>query len=347
LNNNYEGLDLINLSEFVNRFATNLTCVSHEEFLANFNNVLDDTIAHLDRNRTIILTMEDQTNKSSVWLSLLAWGKLRNIVTFVMPFHDLNVYIKQHPIESISILYIDDAVYSGDQCTSNIIFNILGRSKEIRNNVEILFVIPYISYFARNIVDKNIFMLKKWFSNRSVSFDKLYTETEFELLTISSKHFQYWTNYFGGPSIHGVIPNVFAMYFDHKLPDKVSVYTQIIAYSPLIPENGYNFNDIQLGNGFIIGCYRYHNEKRPSILHEGNSADKEQPLCPQPVYKLLSYRFDGKHVNHYDDLLQWLKVNNHMCGNCGIQAKFFSGDITFCGKSCQASWYKYKANHLQ
>jgi hypothetical protein len=49
LNRNYEGMDLINLSEFVNRFATNLTCIPHEEFLANFNNVLDDAIAHLDR----------------------------------------------------------------------------------------------------------------------------------------------------------------------------------------------------------------------------------------------------------------------------------------------------------
>jgi hypothetical protein len=291
--------------------------------------------------------MEDETNKSSIWLSLLAWNKLRNIVTFVMPFHDLNVYIKQHPIELISILYIDDAVYSGDQCTNNITFNILGRSKETRNNIEILFIIPYVSSFARNIIDTTIFMCQKWISDRSISFDKLYTKKEIGdgILTISDKHYLYWIKYFGGPNIHGVIPNVFAIYFDHKLPDKWSVYTQIIAYSPLIPENGYDFNDVQLGNGFITGCYRYYDEKRPTILYEGKAADKEQPLCPHPIYKLLGYTFNDKPIDKREDLLEWLKNNNHMCGNCGIQAKYFSGDITFCNKFCQASWYSNKNRH--
>jgi hypothetical protein len=347
---NYEGTDLDHLSEFVNRFVTNLTHVSYVEFLSNFHNVLDDSINRLSKKpkNTIILTMEHEINKSTVWMSLLAWEKIRDIVTYVMSYDDLYQYITDHPNESISILYIDDASYSGDQAYVNIQDNII-RDLE-RYNVETIFIIPYISITAGNLWYNNIYRCRVWYSDKAVIFKKLYRKHEVdveELTTFIGNHL-FWSNYFGLNNYdNDHIPNLFTIYFDHKLADMQSIYTQIIAYSPLIPENGYNFDDVQLGNGFITGCVRRYKEKHPNILFEQwYTADKEQPLCPRPIYKALGYTFDKKSIGPDIDLLEWLKVHNYMCINCGIDAKFLSGGtIPFCGVNCQISWYKIHPHH--
>ena len=131
------------------------------------------------------------------------------------------------------------------------------------------------------------------------------------------------------------------LFFDHKLPDRFSTYTQIIAYSPLIPLRGYIFDEIELGNGFIVGCSRNINQLPSVVLNTELTANNEIPLCPHPIYKLLTYTYNTKQVDPKESLLEMLRINLHICGYCGSEAKFYSYDITFCGKSCQVSYYTY------
>jgi hypothetical protein len=330
LNEDFIEKDKLNLIEWTNRFADNLTCISHEEFLAVFDQITDDLVTELEKKKfkTVILCMESFVDKSSIWLCILAWKKIQNFVTHVMSFEDANGYLNENFSTNTCVIYPDDAAYSGDQYASN--------CKTIYGRITIdkhFILIPYMSEFA---LEKFSVIKNAWISKYSKTFKPLYAEKENEFRKLQQSSFMHI--FCGGYDVYG-IPNRHVLYFDHKLADRVSLYTQVIAYSPLIPPNGVNIEDVKIGKGFIVDCVRplrYGTVEK--LLFWDESADKEKPLCPHPVYKYLKYIFNKKQIEDKEILLNFLKKADHMCYNCTQQANYIcSGCMNqvFCSKKCQ------------
>jgi hypothetical protein len=336
LNENFTQKDKINLIEWTNRFADNLTCVSHKEFMQTFNTIIDDLISELIKEKytNVILCMEEKANKSSIWLAILSWKKLREHVTHVMSVKDANSYLKRGE-ENSCVIFPDDAAYSGGQYSESY--------ETIHNRVKVrrhFILIPYISEIARDKFESLGKII--WISQNSKSFKSLYSDDETELQKMNNQRFA--QVFFGGFSLHG-IPDRHVLYFDHKLADRVSIYTQIIAYSPVIPPNGLDFEQIKIGNGFVTGCSRTFKHKSiENLLLDGISADREFPLCPRPVYKYLTYTFNDKEVGKEDNLLFFIKINNYMCYSCNREAKYVCSKClnqVFCGKKCQINCFLF------
>jgi hypothetical protein len=208
--------DRPNLIEWTNRFADKLQCISHKQFLIVFNLILHDLILKLEKEKfkTVILCMEGKANKSSIWLAILMWNKIKSYITHVMSFADANIYLRsKYDDSSICVIYPDDAAYSGEQ---------------------------YVRYYKE---------------------------------------------------IHGRAENI-----GHCI---------LIPYISKLALKG---------------------------------ADVEKPLCPSPVYKWLSYTFNDKTIKTEEILLDFIKINKHMCYNCTREAKYVCSKClnqVFCGEKCQ------------
>lgn len=317
--------DRKHLIEWTNRFADNLTCVSHEEFLNTFDKIVDDLIIQLKKTsyKSVILCMEYNADKSSVWLSILCWKKIQQYVTHVMTFTDANNYLYYE--KNACVIYPDDAMYSGTQYTDN--YRTIHRNV---NDITHFCLVPYISETAFDKFKNNI-----WISDYSVKFKPLYKDDEKNLQILSSNIVVNLISIFCG-EIDSVIPNKHVLYFDHKLADQLSLYTKVIAYSLLLPSKGLNVDDIEFGKGFITNCDRseVNVQSYKKFLLYGTC----KPLCPRPVYKYLSYTFNDKKVETGEALLSFLKVNTYMCYNCTQEAKYVCSrclNQVFCGKKCQ------------
>jgi hypothetical protein len=322
------------LIEWTNRFADNLTCISHEKFLSVLKLITYDLITELENTKfkTVVLCVEKEANKSSIWLAILMWSKIRNYVTHVMSFKDANAHFQKNTWDGQTgcIIHPDDAAYSGKQYKNYY--------EEIHSQVNIkkhFILIPYISETARNEFNTcaNI-----WISQYSISFKSLYSNNETELRHVQNRSIV--EIFCGAADVHG-IPDRHVLYFDHKLADRVSLYTQVIAYSPILPSNGLNPEQIIIGKGFIKNCTRIFNPEKSTIeilLRYATGADREKPLCPNPIYKYLSYTFNTKTVKSEENLLEFIKINTYMCYNCTKRAEYVCGKCfnqVFCGKNCQ------------
>jgi hypothetical protein len=326
------------LTQWVTKFAANLQNVSAAEFFKTMDQVIDDLILKIqqDRPSVVIFCPLPQVGKSGLWLAILYWNRLKNWITHVLSTEEANEVLRKNPLESgkIFIIYMDDASFSGQQASQTMVavYNYL-KDRELVNVTQ-LFAIPYISKVAISLFNQK-FRHQIWISSKTIRFQPI------KVAIPLTDNLFFWRDFFRdrswGTKKEFYIPTLHTIYFDHKLPDHMSVYVQIIAYSPLIPSVGQKFiiENVQIGTGFITGCEPRFNERTRT---PGEILNMDTDMCPEPVYKALGYVFVyGKNGTQEfkdtdDEVFDYICINcaniaTRMCGNCK--------STKFCGKKCQ------------
>lgn len=330
------------LQSFVRQFAANLTNVSFAEFSARMDRVVDELVAEIVKtpNCIVLFCPQPEVGKSGLWLSILYWQKLRHVVTHVFSGVDANVFLrnnyKKH--ERIYMLYMDDAAYSGIQAYNNMLVPYIGIYDKNLTHIHQCAIIPYISNTALNLLREKFEYCTLWVSQHVSAFDCINIETRITTDTAFwMQFFRYNPMFVPSTEMPFSIPKLHTLYFDHKLPDYVSIYVRIIVYSPIIPGKNETFDieNVTLGPGFITGC-KFDITAPPSVSLNGPVyKDKPLELCPKVVYRGLGYVYGNKlpeEKSLTDDIFDYL------CINCANTAKYVCGNCNstyFCGHDCQ------------
>lgn len=318
--------------EFVTRFAKQLRHVPMHEFLFYHRHIISDLVKYLQEEKApeVILTFHDKGAKSSgMWMALLAWISIAPYVTHVMTPADAGALIQRENAPRCIIIYMDDCAYSGNQI-GNDLRTIFANYVDNRNGrVTFVPAIPFMTDMARDRI--NMWSIgTAWFCYYIQTLYPLYEEDELELTLFNggadTTERWFWQDYFEDEETHDRIPNHAPVYFDFKLADGMSTYTKIISKAPLIPpykSDAYNKRRIEYGKGFIRGC------------------DNSDIQCPFPLYKRVTYTWKGETPIMEPDrsTLSYLKVNAHMCAQCGAASFHYAGDYAFCGTRCYEQWY--------
>jgi hypothetical protein len=339
-------VDCKKLIHFVNEFSSKLTHVSITDFFSTFESVIDDLINDLKilNTRTpspfaVILCMEEKIGKSSVWLSILYWNRIKLYISHVFTFDEARVFISSNNEKYICVVYIDDAAYSGQQIRTNLSFIYKDVKLEKNANIHQFFVVPYISFRAKYLFESVFSKYRLWSSDKSKIFYSLYHANANGRVIQSDQMF--WEKYFFNVgAIYNIIPDLHVIYFDHKLADTTSVYTQLIAYSITIPpaDKELTIENVQVGPGFISGCFEYVSKTALQVLEIEASQTADTELCPFPTYKNVGYFFAEKNKAFNDKNEQFLEsLKFQVCFGCGARAigQCPVSKHVFCGRSCQ------------
>jgi hypothetical protein len=263
------------LIEWSNKFVSTLKHVSFDKLKRRINACAKEVVEMVERMKpkTVVLNIPSSIDKSATWISILAWPYIQRIVTHVYSYNDL-CGLEKDPDRWI--ITCDDCAYSGIQ---------YGEYMPLGNHRNICLV-PYISHYA------------------ATGWDGL--ETEMVLLN-SSKIFKsvpepsatdsdpipFWEMFFH--SDRDSVSSRHAIYFDHKLADNISIYTQIIAYGPVPPGDSNNIEDATLLGGFISGCdfdmiiFDEVGITNKKLLWETDASNLSKHTCPFPIYKRIRY----------------------------------------------------------
>ncbi len=238
-------------------------CFTHISFTSFYEQLrkisMDMLIKIQDTNpKYVILVIGGRSvKKSNLWVSLLSWKFLKDKITHVIDTeHTFDLYkgLQGTTTQGEDILFIhpDDCSYTGTQIlnldgkTNGINTNIL----ELQSKVNYYIFCPYLSFNSTRLFTQ--YYLK--YPDNSIIFDTIENNMKYENKKCK-------TNY---------KIDKYAIYFDHKLADGVSIFEDIIRYGS-IPWDGY-----KIGNSLIHNC------------------DNIREVCPPSFYKNIDYTINGK-----------------------------------------------------
>lgn len=272
-----------------------------------------------------ILVVPFDMSKSNIWVSLLMWPELRDIVDDI-DFDITSVYNRyigrnnsKEVKERIVCIICDDCAYTGNQLLGYCMLNAHrteypGKPKEpssnsiewiawdrevtaeiariesnlSSNSFSINLLIPYMSTHAQqNIADRRFLMIPK-----DVQIFKLFRERvnihDFNqgALREFESTFQYHSN-------------IAAIYFDHKIADAISTFNKVYLLAPV-----FGCGNLRKSVCFIDGCIGKCN-KKDGIPDPVNIYDvyiniedvlPKGDACPSTFYKSINYTINGKPV---------------------------------------------------
>ncbi len=348
-------------SDFVQRFRAGLRSISMGEFRERFTAVLRDVLLYVKRENPddVVLTFMDVgMKKSGLWLAMLAWDVIGFAVTRVMDVLDIPAFTTKYSDRAVLVVYLDDCAYSGLQAYTHFIKQF---DDEASKNVVFGMAIPYMTWDARTRLTESPQSRGKrfWFSTHTEVLPLLYgrsgSETGARILlsgdTATTPHVLFWSYIVGdmdiakdarGRTVY-LIPNHAAVYFDHKLADTFSTYTDLISLGTTVPAAGdYNVDTIELNTGFIKGCEQKSYGTHAVGIDHMSAGDVQQ--CPNPLYKTIEYMWNSAPPEADDTeggVLFYLKTNSevpwlHICRTCcSYDVKWkLEGVGLFCSKQC-------------
>jgi len=242
--------------------------------------------------------------KSNTWVTILFYGYLSDIIT------DIKFVHVNETDEKTLIILADDASYSGSQYAS-VVDTLL---KYTNHNQDIMVAIPYISKKAKNKIKKKKLESEKIqpgkkgkliFSNETetiysieenIELDEKSTERKMKEQNIDTKK-KMWRDLTDIGYIR------YTMYFDHKLADGLSTYTDTYALgNPLhIQRCKDNWGVLPL----IGNC----NEEQTEAINRFRCKRVEpetdvgwEKACPSPFYKGIEYKYKGVVVKSLYDV---------------------------------------------
>ena len=314
--------------KFAEAIIANTAYISFGEFLAAIGKIYESfkrfylTGGKKPAATKFILVVPFDMSKSNIWVSLLMWPELRDIIDDI-DFDITSVYNRYigrgATKERIVCIICDDCAYTGNQLLSYCTLaphrtEYLGKPKEpSANSLEwiawdrevtaeiarieaglktdefsINLLIPFMSTHAQqNIADRRFLMIPK-----DVRIFKLFRERvnihDFNqgALREFESTFQYHSN-------------IAAIYFDHKIADAISTFNKVYLLAPV-----FGCGNLRKSVCFIDGCIGKCNSKG-NIPDSVNIYDvyinvedilSKSDVCPGTFYKSIRYTMNGKPV---------------------------------------------------
>ncbi len=187
-------------------FAKYLTHVSFTEFYEQLRKICIDLLIRIN-TKYVVLIIAGTTLKSNLWVSLLCWKFLKDKVTHVIDTdNSFKLYeeLRGNREDDISFIHPDDCVYTGNQLTKSD-YGINRNLKPVLSNMNYYICCPYIS---KNFITNNT---KLKYPDNIIIIDTIgnYINNECQI-----ESFYLHTD-------------KYAIYFDHKIADSVSVFDYI------------------------------------------------------------------------------------------------------------------------
>lgn len=269
---------------------------------------------HERRNIIFILIIPFNMAKSNIWVSLLAYKWIREIINDI-DFDITGVYNRYmfagEQKKRIVCIICDDCAYTGNQlmsyCTLRPMYlqypgkpkepspntvewiawnkEVTSRTAEIQSAIaiesfSINLLIPYMSTHAQaNIAERHFMMIP-----RDVQIFRPFREKtniyEYNQGVIREfeSTFQYHTN-------------ISAIYFDHKIADAISTFNKIYLLAPV-----FGCGNLRQSLCFIDGCQTKEIPPDMNIYDVYMNLEDllKSKACPPTFYKSIKYTFDGK-----------------------------------------------------
>lgn len=268
--------------------------IGYNEFLQKIKSIASRIrLLSKDYQRTILMI----PNRNNIWKSnflvtLIFYGLLRDVITDVGITHK---DIQHLPIEKSLIIFCDDASYSGKQLSGYISsFN-----RHIKGPKNILLAVPYISNIANKLIT---FTLQNNTSNIIIP-----PETEIFYDFMSNLSHEYYNlercdkiadklgivrNY----NFDDEIVDLHTLYFDHKLPDTVSIYQTVYAIGCNLFDNRDIFHPEE-SLSLIKNCNLssiLNNSMEYCGVEDIQDIVSVNKMCPSPFYKFIDWKFTAE-----------------------------------------------------
>jgi len=287
VNNHHPGTTARKVAE---RFRVASRHVSFTEFFTKYDDICNEINDHLSKNKyeqiVMYVNSDKKLKKSNFWLSLYIFPRLK------LPFEKLFICTHFEVLDTLDfskktlIIVPDDASYSGTQMEQNLI--VVSEFKF--TDLDIMLAVGYVSEQARDRI-KLRFPKSRLLICDATEYFPIFRIDENEEDELSEKR------------------NLYTIYFDHKLPDMVSIYQ--VHYGIGLgfgEEKDFNYVPMSL----IKGCetYKYISENPYVISRNETKArivdlqdEVEDKMCPYPPYKQISYKFRGENINNLQRLM--------------------------------------------
>lgn len=304
--------------------------ISYDEFVKTLNEMMTQILVeyiHGIELKTgaipiplLVFPKKSDVTKSYLWVSMLANMRIRypifrwiNGIVFNME-EVIEVYKSLDKSSgqryAIALIFLDDAVYSGQQMTETATEFIDASFDFDGNYPTYIIATSYITEIGKNRINSGISAVLSVKGN--AQSEVIFPTTTKPMKEIDTGEIRRYygaedttdfersviAKYFGS----GVLYVPTASYFDHKMPDSISTITRILLYGEVWRPNDTEtpFEEIN----FIKGCFggSFETEKtKNQTLRAGLNSYSDVALCPVSFYKTVKWTYNGKEITS-----QWL-----------------------------------------
>lgn len=291
VNNHQEGLARKTAIRF--RDATRHITVC--EFLNKFEEICKEIREYIKEKKFervfFYVNTDAKLKKSNFWLALYMFPLIEESITHVFTMmSDINILTDYEKDLKTLVILPDDASYSGSQMADN-----LGGINP-QPNVEVMIAVAYVSDYAINYIKESVKETKN--------------EDDMSLNLCIPHATEYFYKFKLDKEMYpaGINNLLYTIYLDHKLPDMVSIYQTTYAIGHGFGkekgsvEEGEPYDYLYEPLSLVSGCEIYRTMKiNPYLIISSEKsvtdlADFVDEMCPFPIYKKISYRFNGERI---------------------------------------------------
>lgn len=295
--NKQETKELIELSKLFKKYTT---YIPYNTFIEKIKNICENDILKNKRKYTkIILFIQNNMDKSNFWISMLHYHYLNETKDMeIIVVTDSKKYIREFKNyvdtdNSKTLLIIcDDASYTGLQINKFIMKYV----HIIPTDISILLSIPYMSNYSKNNLTQlfNTLSFKKENILLSELTEIFYT---FEENLINDNIYKKYEKYIIDEKID---IKKYTIFFNHKLPDMISIYQDIYAFGVSLKNN----DNTEYPLSLIVNCdlTKFYDEWKKNIKKYDIQDVALDKICPYPFYKNFIYMYNNKIIKSLDKL---------------------------------------------
>lgn len=280
--------------EFAALFYSHLRRVSFDEWITALNKMSVEIIMKIERRKysRVVLVIDGQMTKSNTWVAIILFMRIGKYVTDVV--NDIvRDFSGEYP-ENTLFIHPDDCSYSGKQIHESLYQSTIGTKTYV-------IACPYIGSTAYERLKRSPVKFPK----ATVIFDNFDQQLEnntgdYSCDDIVNKSMKIFTtemyktfHYSRGLS---------AIYFDHKLADRVSIFQKVLALGPV-------HNGIAVGS-LISGCETFEYKVRGRVpSNDDNISDFDADgVCPKAYYKTINYTYNGVLVDKNRNIMSLMEL---------------------------------------
>lgn len=324
------------LQELAGDIAKKIRHIPYDEFVETLSDVIHEIrteyIPKLRQTGTVpipllVIPGDSQIVKSYLWMLMLANTKISDKISewihgIVFNFRDVMQVCeqvgKEHSDFTPVLIFLDDAIYSGNQLSEFIeqVFSDISGFGNIKA-VEYVVASPYITRHGMSAVRESFKEVSKqhvglvqtkpriFFPAASITMD-IIDRDDIKLIYENAAPFERFvlTKYFPAdapdaiPEPEDYLPrDITATYFDHKMPDSLSSISRILIFGEVWTDEQ-NWDTVKSVN-FIDGCSHMSTKyfaNKDDIDLDGQHKD-EDFVCPMAFYKKVKWTFGGYDLN--------------------------------------------------
>jgi len=291
--------------------AIGLKHVSFADFYDSIIRGAYEAVALCSReNRKIILLIDGTFEKSNMWVALLIWHVIKSYVIFVDDGSNNQGWKSLTDLQNILVLHVDDGLFSGQQVGRAIekIKDAL-RIKTTTSKLQWMVLVAALSKAGGKYIKSNFPGVL--FPTTVIELETIGEIVRRTLELEGGNVEQQYKDFFDGMKkprfnkLFMVQENKHVIYFDHKLPDALSILIKILAIAPAIDDSIEGDDDEvkistrSLINRCVVDNYEFYGLKP----EPGDYIIKydEEKVCPQSFYKNIDYTFNDEKVDKKED----------------------------------------------